>query len=833
MTDMRVKMVLDLVNRTTAGAKAAARDLKGVKDAANALNGAKGGAAIAADMNRVSPAGRKAASSLREVRTAERSLGQSGGADRLQAKLDRARSSAAKLRAELARSTALSDLNTAQGKGGGAGAGAAMLAAGRSALMPLAAAYGGYRATGAGVRGTVGQSVSREKAMADVRKKVDLPEGETFERLERTITKFSIAFGQSFENVAAIVAEAGAAGVAFEQLAGFTELATKASIAWDVPAREAAQKLFEIRAATQSTLPQLEEFADMINALGDSSAAKESSILEMFQRVGAAAKEAGVPIKTSLAFLTGIRSVGIGDEVGARAFGALTNKLVTADRSKKGTKALKEMGLNAKAFAARMKTDATGALLSFFEALEKTPDAIGPLTDFVGNEWFDEVLRMKGAVTEIRKALALLSDPANYKGSTTKTLNIELQTTANHLERLKAQASDVGDRLGRWALPAINEGIAKIIAGMDEFDKRAEQRRQAEVVSSKLAEGKPLTAEERQRMVKDRELAKRLGRQGDRQADDISRNSDILGKGVSAGDREKLQWRRDRLMAEEKALQSQIDAVAARKGPGMAQAIVELERKQIDSRRKRDEIDRALQRGQAAGFDPRRPADQGERGRPDRAEVMALKERIAQQESRLAALDELIKLSSNPADKAGFRSDRAPDLLRRAQAEGEFRRRVAPTLAAAGNFGFGPGGAPATSRPQGAGPGRLSFGLNGATSPGAAWAEKIKGDFDIDLGPAGMTMMERLTAGVRAGGSGAQGAADGVRSGITGAFDGADLSGAGSAMMASLATGIRAGGAQAVAAAREVAAQAKAAAASGISGGGRRPLSGALHDGVE
>ncbi|MDX3807213.1 hypothetical protein ACXIUS_03665 [Bosea thiooxidans] len=215
--------------------------------------------------------------------------------------------------------------------------------------------------------------------------------------------------------------------------------------------------------------------------------------------------------------------------------------------------------------------------------------------------------------------------------------------------------------------------------------------------------------------------------------------------------------------------------------------------------------------------DPRRPADQEDRANPGRGEAVALLERVKRLEARLAATEELAAASTNPADRKGFESD----------AMG-IRSRLGSARRPGGQFGFGPAGAPTSAEAKGAGPGALSF------RPSMKdWAKSLIGAGDVDLGAAGITIAESLAGGLRQGGATAEAAADGIRNGITGAFSGADLSAAGAAMMATLETGIRAGGARAVAAARNVAAQAQAAAASGMSGGGSGRLNGALHDGVE
>ncbi len=830
MADMRVKMFLDLVNNTKGGAAQAKREMKGVKDAARDLNRQEAGKKIARDILAIANHSKGASRGLREVKGAAAGIGSDGASARLARDLEKARAAAARLRAEL-RGVKQQAAQTAGPAAAGGSGGTTLLPGTRGML----GGYLGIQAARAGTRGTVGQSVSREKAMADVRKKVDLPEGETFEKLERTITKFSITFGQSFENVAAIVAEAGAAGVAFEQLAGFTELATKASIAWDVPAREAAQKLFEIRAATQSTLPQLEEFADMINALGDSSAAKESSILEMFQRVGAAAKEAGVPIKTSLAFLTGIRSVGIGDEVGARAFGALTNKLVTADRSKKGTKALKEMGLDAKSFAKRMKTDATGALLSFFEALEKTPDAIGPLTDFVGNEWFDEVLRMKGAVAEIRKALALLSNPANYKGSATKTLNVELNTTANHLERLKALASDVGDRMGRWALPPINAAIERLIQGLNALDARDQDRKAAEDVGGKIDEGTPLTAQERQRMLDDKVFADRASitardRQEARKdgAEKDIRNA--LDRDKSDEGMDRVQGARLRNAARlklDREIQELADSLGIRDPSGRDSMLLGDRRKLEALRKRRAQIGPA-EAASTSAFPDRSDADEA-RARVPRSEVMRLREQLNRAEERLRAIDAL-KARASSTDRRGYDEDAAPIRKSRADAMRRLALVLAPNATAASRFGTAPGGAPTNALTGATGSGLTGFGLNGFKAAGDQWKEGIRTAFEIDLGDAGMTLMERLRSSIAAGRPGVIAAAAGVKDGVEATLSGTDLAAAGQAAMATYAAGLRAGTPAAVAAAQGAAAQVKGALGGA---GGRKAISGALHDGVD
>lgn len=832
---MRVKMILDLIANTKGGAKQAQRDLKGVKDAAKDLDKASGGQKLSRDFLNLSSNSKAATRNIKETATASAALGKNSGAAKLGRDLDTVASRAAKARREIAQ------LGTAEGKAAarlqaqarnarknaeteGGGGGTALFAGTRS----LVGGYLGIQGARLAARGTVGQSVSFEKAMAEVRKKVDgMDDPAQFAAMEKAVSKWAIAYGRSREEVASLVAEAGAGGVSLADMPDFVRINLAAATAWDTTADKTGSALAKIRAATQWTNPQLEDFADKVNALSDAGAAKEMDVVDMFQRAGAAAQAAGVKFDASLAFLTAMNNVAIAPEVASRAFNAFASNLRNAtEQPERVAEGLKMLGFSAKGVEKGMKTNATATMIDVLERLEKHADKAKAAIKIFGKEWWDEIARAGQALPEIRKNLDIVNDPKKWKGSAQNNLNIQLATTDNHLKRLSAQASEVGDKLGRWALPAINEGIEKIIAGMDALEKRAADKKAEDSLAEKVSAGLPLTPEERAKLANDREMAARVTGQSNaisarKDYQDTSARMD--GADTPAALSERAQLLRRQLQRQIDTLETQLklapDGFGDRK---KAQRLASLRKQLAD-------IPTSPFDKRASPLDARRPGDQDERGRPDRSDVVALRERVLQLESRLATLDELRRISRNRDDRLGYGADAEPYTRRRNQADEQLRNRIAPNLTAASRFGFGPGGAPASAGPRGAGPGGASFGLSVKD-----WAKSVIGAGDIDLGGAGITIAESLAQGLRTGGASAEAAATGIRSGITGAFDGADMSAAGSALMASLATGIRAGGAQAVAAARDVAAQARAAAAGGIASGGKsRPLSGALHDGVE
>ncbi|QGM97798.1 phage tail tape measure protein [Methylocystis parvus] len=348
-----------------------------------------------------------------------------------------------------------------------------------SAALPgtagMALGMGGAALSGLAVGGaaTYGlkQAMSFDKAMADVKKKVTLDAGATFADVEAMINKTSRDIGISREDMAALAAQAGQAGIAYKDLSGFMQLAAKASSAWDVPAKEAAQTLSEIKAQTGWTNKELEAYADKVNYLGDISAAAEKDISAMWAKTSAGAKEAGVAYDDAMVALTAMRSVGMQEDVASRAFGQLSSRLRTASSQNKGfNAAIKSLGFTPAGIEKAMQKDAMGTIMTVMDRLGKNKDSVKLAVGLGGKEWWDEFLRIKAALPEMQRLLTALKS-GKAGGSLSQSLATDLATTSKHLERFGALTSEIGDRLTRWALPTINEQLERTLKAFDSAQK--------------------------------------------------------------------------------------------------------------------------------------------------------------------------------------------------------------------------------------------------------------------------------------------------------------------------------------------------------------------------
>ncbi|HUN13046.1 MAG TPA: phage tail tape measure protein, partial [Rhabdaerophilum sp.] len=180
MSDLKVSLVLQLKNLLGRGIGQIRGDLRGLKSEVQGLSSTRG--PNAAGLDRYGRSAREAALAMRQLKREQAILG--------------------------------------AGKPAGGAAGNTVLAgAGRAAI-----ALGGYYGVRGAVRATVGQSISFEKAMASVRKKVDAPDEAGFQRLEETINRIATDYGLARAQVAELTAEAGASGIAFQDLERFMRM---------------------------------------------------------------------------------------------------------------------------------------------------------------------------------------------------------------------------------------------------------------------------------------------------------------------------------------------------------------------------------------------------------------------------------------------------------------------------------------------------------------------------------------------------------------------------------------------------------------------------------
>ncbi|MGB5102040.1 MAG: phage tail tape measure protein, partial [Steroidobacteraceae bacterium] len=534
--------------------KLSAKDIEQVSKAWRDYSKSAGLAAKASDWTKNQAAGVKAwesrtIASLRSVKREQmafnRSMSAAGGIHPMTAAMSANALANARLKAGMHGPMAAGAIAAAAGAGRGIGRGGRIAATagdiGSSALM--GAGLGGGAVMAAGVAGgaafgvgslaakSVQEAVGQDEYMADVRKKITLAQGDTYESLQRRIAKIGRETGLGFEGAASIYAQGGQAGIPGADLENFSRLAAKTAAAWDIPAKQAAQSLSEIRAQTGWTIEQLGTYASRVNHLGDVSAAAEKDISEMFARSAAGAKASGLSYADSMVALTALKSVGMETEVGARFLGQFSGKLRTATGLGKGAaQAFKELGLSAAEVESGMKADGFGTIAKVLQALEKSPDAAKHAQKLFGKEWWDEALRAKDALPEM---IRLRKEMASGAGadSLDKAVETDMATTAAKAKRAWDGFWQVGAEQFKFVTGPMNSALDGIIA---RHEKIARDYADAEL-DRKIAMGAPLSPDERQRLLSDPARMERARRSAEARKPQ-GRSSDEYARQLKIGD---------------------------------------------------------------------------------------------------------------------------------------------------------------------------------------------------------------------------------------------------------------------------------------------------------
>ncbi len=351
---------------------------------------------------------------------------------------------------------------------------AARLDAVRGQMMDaVGAGYALYR----GLAAPVNAAIEFETAMADVRKVVDFPTPEAFQKMGADIRGMALEIPIAADGLAQIVAAAGQSGIATNELTKFAEMAAKVGVAWDITAGEAGESMAKLKTALGRSVEDTGLLADAINHLGNNSAASAPQILDVVKRVAPMASQFGMTAEQVAALGAAMTGSGFGSEVAATSIlnmgRALTKGGSASDRQ---VAAFKKLGLSAKTVAKTMQKDAVGTLQDVLARINKLPaeTRAAAISDLFGDE-----ARALGPLISNGKlladTLALISDQSKYAGSASKEYTVASKRTANALQLFKNRVNDLGISVGDALLPALNgilDKVGPIVTDVSELARR-------------------------------------------------------------------------------------------------------------------------------------------------------------------------------------------------------------------------------------------------------------------------------------------------------------------------------------------------------------------------
>ncbi|HEC1891630.1 TPA: phage tail tape measure protein [Campylobacter jejuni] len=304
----------------------------------------------------------------------------------------------------------------------------------------------------------LGEAISFESAMADVRKVVNFDEGDDIKKMSADILKMSQTLPVTANELAAIAAAGGQIGLGSKDVREFTNLVTKMKVAFDMSAEDVGDSVVKIKNILGISLKDMEDLGDSINNLSDNSASKVREIIDVMKRTAAAGKQIGFTKEQIAALSSSFISLGKGPEVAGTAINSLYRVLATADNM--GTKtesAFAKLGISGAFLKQASFDDPQKALDMFLQRISKLDqkEQMSVLVDIFGREFADDMATLVGGLDTYKEALKNAGDEAK-KGSLQREFDTRAATTENSIILMKNAFNSLAVNLGSVFLPAIS-----------------------------------------------------------------------------------------------------------------------------------------------------------------------------------------------------------------------------------------------------------------------------------------------------------------------------------------------------------------------------------------
>lgn len=315
------------------------------------------------------------------------------------------------------------------------------------------------------------KAIEFESTMADVAKVVDGLRDQngaftkSYYEMSDALLNMSKSIPMTADALGQIMASAGQAGIASEDLAKFTETAAKMGVAFDTTAEQAGDWMATWRTALNLSQTQVTALGDQLNYLGNTTSENALKLSEVVTRVGALGQTAGLsagevaalaasmPGVTAEISATGIKSMMIAMTAGASA-------------TSKQAAVLQQLGFTASDMANRMQTDAKGAIIDLLGAIKQLPAAeqTAALSQYFGKESVSSIAPLLKNLGYLQQQFAKVGDASAYSGSMEAEYAVRADTTANKLQLMQNKLAVLQVQIGNKILPYVNDALDDLSA---------------------------------------------------------------------------------------------------------------------------------------------------------------------------------------------------------------------------------------------------------------------------------------------------------------------------------------------------------------------------------
>lgn len=313
------------------------------------------------------------------------------------------------------------------------------------------------------------KAIEFESTMADVAKVVDglRDQNGTFTKsyyeMSDALLNMSKSIPMTADALGQIMASAGQAGIASEDLAKFTETAAKMGVAFDTTAEQAGEWMATWRTALNLSQTQVTALGDQLNYLGNTTSENALKLSEVVTRVGALGQTAGLSAGEVAALAASMP--GVNAEISATGIKSMMIAMTAgASATSKQAAVLQQLGFTASDMANRMQTDAKGAIIDLLGAIKQLPAAeqTAALSQYFGKESVSSIAPLLKNLGYLQQQFAKVGDATAYSGSMEAEYAVRADTTANKLQLMQNKLAVLQVRIGNKILPYVNDALDEL-----------------------------------------------------------------------------------------------------------------------------------------------------------------------------------------------------------------------------------------------------------------------------------------------------------------------------------------------------------------------------------
>lgn len=281
--------------------------------------------------------------------------------------------------------------------------------------------------------------------------------------LEQQLRGLTSILPSTHEEIAAVAEEAGALGVARQDLAKFTKTAIDLGNTTDLAANDAANGLARLGNVMGVLPTQVDRAGAALVALGNNGASTETEILEMALRIAGAGRTIGLTEAQVLGFASALSSVGIEAEAGGSAISRVMVDIAQAVEtgSDKLDTFASVAGMSTQQFSQAFRRDAAGAIAAFINGLGRIQKSGQGTFDTLDELSLSEVrvrdtlLRSAAAGDLLTKSIQQGTDAWDENLALVNEANKRYETSESRIRLARNQLNDAAIDIGGTVLPAI------------------------------------------------------------------------------------------------------------------------------------------------------------------------------------------------------------------------------------------------------------------------------------------------------------------------------------------------------------------------------------------